>query len=84
MNINSLAITTTIATTTTMATSPPVDSWNVLLIDWPAPASLLTVPAELAVPALSPQSVVQGCSVASGKADDVVDAIVFVACALKP
>lgn len=61
-----------------IATIPPVETWNVLLVDPPAPASLLTVPAELAVPAPSPQSLVQGCSVANGKADDAEEAIVYV------
>lgn len=48
-----------------------------LLDDPPAPAPLSMVPAELAVPALSPQSLVQGCSVANGKADDVEDAMMW-------
>lgn len=69
---------TTTATTIMMATIPPVETSKVLLVDPPAPASLLTVPAELAVPALSPQSLVQGCSVANGKADDAVEVIAYV------
>lgn len=56
------------ATTTTitmMAIMAPFDNSNVLSDDPAAPASLSTVPAELAVPALSPQSVVH-LSVAKG------------------
>lgn len=63
-----------------MAIIPPVVRAKVLLVDPPAPASLEILPAELAVPAPSPQSVVQGDSVASGKADDVVDAIAYMVC----
>lgn len=61
-----------------IAIIPPVETSKVLLDAPPAPASLLTVPAELAVPALSPQSLVQGCSVANGKADDVEEAMMCV------
>lgn len=78
MSCSLLAMMTTITTTMMIATIPPVESWKVLLPEPPAPASLLTVPPELAVPALSPQSLVQGCSVANGKADDVEDAIVYI------
>lgn len=62
--------------TTIKAIIPPFDKAKVLSLPDPAPASLSMLPFELAVPGLSVQSVVQGSSVASAKAEVVVDAIV--------